>query len=201
MPTIGFTVFKDKILSGVKRQTIRLLRKRPIKVGEKLYLFWHLRRKDCVKLGEAVCTETFFINVLYDENFLDSGEPVFRIDVHQEPHSFGFQTLTESQADDLAKRDGFNNALEMLRWFSEKHGDLDGLIFQVIRWNNGSSCPVCGSPVHATADPKRDVCINAQAHNGQPYFLFRNHAREEFPEPPLVPFLEKRLLKECNCEG
>jgi len=66
---------------------------------------------------------------------------------------------------------------------------------------DGSCCPVCGSPVHATADPKRDVCINAQAHNGQPYFLFRNHAREEFPEPPLVPFLEKRLLKECNCEG
>jgi predicted transcriptional regulator len=63
MPLIGFTVFKDKILSGEKTQTIRKLRKNPIIVGDHLYLYWHLRQKDCEKLGEATCTEVFQIRI------------------------------------------------------------------------------------------------------------------------------------------
>ena len=56
MPLLGFTTFKDKLLDGTKKQTVRKLRKHPIKVGDKLYLYWHLRQKDCEKLGEGVCT-------------------------------------------------------------------------------------------------------------------------------------------------
>ena len=69
--------------------------------------------------------------------------------------------------------------------------------------DSGPCCPVCGSPVHSTADPKKDVCINAEAHGGQPYILFRNHPREQFPEPPLDPVVEKLLAQSCsrrNCE-
>lgn len=58
-PLLGFTVFKEKILDGTKTQTIRKLRKRPIKEGDKLYLYWYLRQKDCEKLGESICTEEF----------------------------------------------------------------------------------------------------------------------------------------------
>ena len=63
MPLIGFTVFKEKILDGTKTQTTRKFRKHPIKVGDKLYLYWHTRQKDCEKLGEAICTEVMTIQM------------------------------------------------------------------------------------------------------------------------------------------
>ena len=47
MPALGFSVFHDKVKNGKKRQTIRRHRKQPIKVGDTLYLYLYLRRKDC----------------------------------------------------------------------------------------------------------------------------------------------------------
>jgi hypothetical protein len=56
MYLLGFSVFKEKILSGEKRQTIRILgKRRPPRVGEALRLYWHLRRRDCELLREAKC--------------------------------------------------------------------------------------------------------------------------------------------------
>ena len=54
MPLIGFSKLKNKLLDGTKTQTIRLPRKYPFKVGDKLYIYWHLRQKDCEKLGEGI---------------------------------------------------------------------------------------------------------------------------------------------------
>ena len=59
MPLLGFSVFHDEAKNGIKRQTIRRHRKQPIKVGDTLYLYWHLRQKDCLLLRKAKCTETF----------------------------------------------------------------------------------------------------------------------------------------------
>ena len=56
-PLLGFTKLKDKILNGSKTQTIRKPRKVPIKVGDKLYIYWKLRTKECEKLGEAIVTK------------------------------------------------------------------------------------------------------------------------------------------------
>ena len=56
MPLLGFTKLKDKLLDGSKTQTIRRPRKHPFKVGNKLFIYWKLRTKDCEKLGEAVVT-------------------------------------------------------------------------------------------------------------------------------------------------
>ncbi len=56
MPSLGFTVLKDKLLSHEKCQTIRVPRKIPFKVGDKVYLYWHLRQRDCTKLGEGIIT-------------------------------------------------------------------------------------------------------------------------------------------------
>lgn len=53
MPLLGFTVLKDKLLDGSKTQTIRLPRKRPLKVGDKLLIYWKLRTKQCKKIGES----------------------------------------------------------------------------------------------------------------------------------------------------
>jgi len=57
MPLLGFTKLKSKLLDGTKTQTIRKPRKHPLKVGDKLYIYWNLRMKSCEKLGEAVVTK------------------------------------------------------------------------------------------------------------------------------------------------
>ena len=56
MALLGFSVLKDKLLSHEKCQTIRVPRKIPFKLGEKVYIYWHLRQKDCTKLGEGIIT-------------------------------------------------------------------------------------------------------------------------------------------------
>jgi hypothetical protein len=57
MVLLGFTKLKDKLLDGSKTQTIRKPRKIPLKVGDKLYIYWKLRTKQCQKLGEAKVTD------------------------------------------------------------------------------------------------------------------------------------------------
>jgi len=56
MPLLGFTKLKSKLLDGSKTQTIRKPRKYPLKVGDKLFVYWKLRTKECEKLGEARIT-------------------------------------------------------------------------------------------------------------------------------------------------
>lgn len=56
MPLLGFTVFREKLLSGDKRQTIRRPRKRRLNVGDRLYVYWRPRSKECQKLGESMIT-------------------------------------------------------------------------------------------------------------------------------------------------
>jgi hypothetical protein len=57
MPLLGFSKLKEKLLDGTKTQTIRKPRKHPIQVGDKLFIYWKLRTKECEKLGEAVVTK------------------------------------------------------------------------------------------------------------------------------------------------
>ena len=106
MPLISFTVFHDEVRDGTKRQTIRKHRKLPVKVGGTLYLYWHLRRKDCHLLRVETCVETF-----------------------TEP--WGMLKVSE----DIAERDGFRSSAEMREWFHKTHplaGDEE--LFDVIRW-------------------------------------------------------------------
>lgn len=57
MPLLGFTKLKNRLLDGSKLQTIRKPRKTPLKEGDKLFVYWKLRTKQCEKLGEAVVTK------------------------------------------------------------------------------------------------------------------------------------------------
>jgi hypothetical protein len=57
MPLLGFTKLKEKLLDGSKTQTIRKLRKHPLKVGDILHIYWKLRTKECEKLGDAKITK------------------------------------------------------------------------------------------------------------------------------------------------
>ncbi len=127
-PLLGFTVFKDKILDGSKTQTIRKPRKHPIKVGNKLYLYWHPRQKDCEKLGETTCIEEFTIR-LDREYFL--GRYHLTIARFLDP-KWKDMTFSEDGID-LIHRDGFKDSNEMLAFFS--HYPLPE-VFQVIRWTS-----------------------------------------------------------------
>lgn len=133
MPLIGFSVFKEKIRDGSKRQTIRSLRKHPIKKDDTLYLYWKLRTKECELLRVEKCIEEFTVTMQFYEDWLNSGTPVWRVDVKHDEHS-GLRVLIDSEVEDLARRDGFENAHEMMKWFANKHGNLNGKVFQVIRW-------------------------------------------------------------------
>jgi hypothetical protein len=84
MPLLGFSVFKDKILNGEKRQTIRKTRKIPINVGDTLYLYWKLRTKQCEPLKVVKCAES--LRLKFSE-FCDD--------------------------EDIARKDGFENAAQM----------------------------------------------------------------------------------------
>lgn len=97
---------REKILSGEKRQTIRKARKHPIKVGDTLYLYWHLRRKDCELLKVAKCIETF-----------------------RQPWAMIAGRYT------IAIPDGFKSPEEMREWFQKKYGTIKPTeLFDVIRW-------------------------------------------------------------------
>jgi hypothetical protein len=117
MPLLGFTMFRDKILSGEKDQTIRKLRKHPIKVGDKLHLYWKLRTKQCEKLGEGICTEIFLL--------------------HISPSAFiiGDQRLSSPELETLARLDGFASFYDLVVALQKMHHiDTESGFFQVVRW-------------------------------------------------------------------
>jgi hypothetical protein len=104
MPLLGFTVLKDKLLDGSKTQTIRLPRKRPLAVGDKLYIYWKPRTKECAKLGESKVTKIVHKRVM-DLNRLDAERDGF----------------VEGRG--LSALGHLNNALQKM------HPDIQGLTF------------------------------------------------------------------------
>ena len=109
MVSLNFTTGKGKILDGSKEMTIRALRKRPIKVWDKLHLFSGLRTKNCERLKEAVC--------LYEKQL-----------------TWGAINALKRRGV-LAKLDGFANLNEMENWFYSTHRDIHPEYpFQIICW-------------------------------------------------------------------
>lgn len=74
MPALSFSVYRKKLESGQKSQTIRKPRKNPIKIGDKLYIYWKKRSKNNKLLGVTECTWTKFTllkDVTDEEAMLD----------------------------------------------------------------------------------------------------------------------------------
>jgi hypothetical protein len=122
MPALSFSVHKNKIKSGAKRQSIRADRKNPIKIGDKLYLYWKQRSpKDCEKLGETKCTNIAAVTITKDSYSIDSENLFFN---------------TGKFSDELnlwmfAIADGFNNWQELIEFFKESHGlPFTGVVIQ-----------------------------------------------------------------------
>jgi len=74
-------------------------------VGDTLYLYWHLRKKDCELLKVVKCTWTKRVRwwyIAYD--------------------------------DDIARLDGFKDSAEMRAWFEKVHHPEPNDLFDIIRW-------------------------------------------------------------------
>jgi hypothetical protein len=121
MAGLSFSVFKNKILNGSKRQTIRGIRKHPIKEGEKLFLWWKQRSPHREKLGEAKCIKVLEIKIFKDE-------------VRVKDESLLYRSATYSTSESLNKfaiADGFNNWQELVEFFESTHGlPFTGVLIQ-----------------------------------------------------------------------
>jgi len=138
MPLLGFTMFRDKILDGSKCQTIRKLRKISILLGDRLYLYWKLRTKQCEKLGETVCTESFFIAIIrHGSAYSTYGDcwEIHRFNSHPSQASQSYK-LDEAELLDLAMRDGFVSTKDLVQIIVRMHRipPNSRTFFQVIRW-------------------------------------------------------------------
>lgn len=93
---------KEKLLDGSKTQTIRKPRKYPIKLGDRLFIYWKLRTKECEKLGEGKVTKIMrkaFCQINEKDAVLDGfhglGELIvgFR-EMHKPTHDTFFDIIT-----------------------------------------------------------------------------------------------------------
>lgn len=100
MPAYNFKAeFAEAVESGKKRQTIRLRRKRPTKVGDRLYLYSGMRTKRCRKLREATC------------------RCVKPVDIFRGTIRLGGRFLGLAEQVDFVEMDGFESEADFFRFF------------------------------------------------------------------------------------
>ena len=100
MPALDFkSEFAEPVSSGQKKQTIRRKRKKPIKVGDNLYLYTGQRSANCRPLGEAVATT------------------VLPVTIHPSGMRIGEQELQQIDLESIAVADGFESFIDMSIWF------------------------------------------------------------------------------------
>lgn len=109
MPALNFKrQFEAHIRSKRKRHTIRAKRKRPIKAGDKLYLYTGMRTKSCQKIMDTVCAKVEDIRIWEVRG--EVPEDNFRIAVD----GVG---LEKDECQSLARADGFESFAEMMKFW------------------------------------------------------------------------------------
>jgi len=148
MKIVSFSCKKKlrKLLNRECNQTIRPVNKRTYKVGEKLKLVWKQRAKrncknclrDCQSRGMDINTKcSQFDNIIglveltdiIPSEILIDEISNFKIKINSNE-----QPLTRKELKKLAKKDGFENIWNFIRWF-DKHYDLKiPKKFRILRW-------------------------------------------------------------------
>jgi hypothetical protein len=132
---------KDKLLSGEKRHTIRRYnRKRAHQIAKikKLQIYWKLRTKYTEKLFDAELVKMTYIHLD------DHGYPWSWVGDRDNPFSCNIGAdcdlvkFPREEADNLAKKDGFDSIEEMQTWFTAKYGnnvsgDYMGISFERVK--------------------------------------------------------------------
>lgn len=118
MPSLNFQErFADLVARGLKPHTIRARRKYPIKTGDTLYLFAGMRTVNCRMLrNPELClgVTSIGIDVARSRIYLGSGSFYYPAEETL--------LLTDPEALELAKRDGFRDLAEFFTWFYMTHG-------------------------------------------------------------------------------
>lgn len=123
MPALNFNKqFAPAVASGEKQQTIRAWRKRPLCVGDRVYLYVGQRTKRCHKLGESICTRADPIRI--EVTVCAWGVLKARIYINA-------QLLNAADSDELVRADGFETHAEFCGWFCPHGGKFDG---QLVQW-------------------------------------------------------------------
>ncbi len=123
MPLLNYKKqFAPLVESGEKKQTIRAMRKHPIREGETLYHYTGLRTKQARKLKEAKCTGAFHVLISSEGGLYIAGIKVLLRLLEPFAYADGFRP------------DGAHSAWSnMLFFFRETHGlPFEG---QLILWN------------------------------------------------------------------
>lgn len=100
---------------GGKRQSIRNFRKRPLKVGETVYLYFGMRTKHCKKIGESVIKYVQRICIKKDH---------IKIYVYCEKCEWWKldKWITGNDLNTFAKADGFKDFEDMKSFWIKEHG-------------------------------------------------------------------------------
>lgn len=120
--------FAPFILDGRKTHTIRGLRAHPDKPGNTLHLYTGLRTKKAKLLMRVPCVKVEDIEIWCRVE--DVGFTSFTSDVGMK---VGGQNLDESEAHSLARRDGFLDFYEMLKFWLTPKSRLP-FSGQIIHW-------------------------------------------------------------------
>lgn len=120
MPALNFKAqFAPSVESGQKRCTIRVRRKYPIKVGDRLYLYTGMRTKQCRKLSETICKTAQDIRIKSPTIVWLNRWGAWGLLPDEEIHA-------------LAHADGFETVTEFVSFFRETYGlPFEG---QLIKW-------------------------------------------------------------------
>jgi len=127
VPLLGFAKqFAPEVEAGRKLMTIRLRRKRPFRVGDRLYLYGGLRTKQCRKLGEATCAVVTCFHRPYrgrwkvTEFFDDLGR-----------HDGRQRVLLPKELVLIAEADGFDDVEAFEDWFDQYGPDV---LLDMVAW-------------------------------------------------------------------
>jgi hypothetical protein len=121
MPLIHFQPqFAPSVAAGIKRQTIRATRKRPLKRGDRLIFgTWQGApyRSKVRRLGESICMDVVPIEIFETGQIRLNG-----------------RVASCKRRGAIALADGFSCGQEMLQWFDKNHGlPFRGVL---IRWGS-----------------------------------------------------------------
>lgn len=122
MPLMSFSTLKSALQSGNKRQTTRLPRKRPLKVGDTLYVYFKSRaKKTCDNCLTMHCILDHCIP-LAEQGECKNHKNKFGNAVITDIKTGHFITLTDRELHAWAERDGFYDFDHANKWFFDAYG-------------------------------------------------------------------------------
>jgi hypothetical protein len=117
---------------GGKRQSIRNFRKRPLKVGETLYLYYGMRTKWCTKLGVS-SVQSRQVIVISETGIIIYDEMPDRKNAKCSPLLKMARLYdTKAKLNRFARADGFKDFEDMKAFWRSEHGKKKKKVFPYI---------------------------------------------------------------------